>query len=363
MKGVQFFLLLLLASFFTLMFGCSPNHSKNSHLNTDSSATDMTQKLEGEGGENTSSQNQHQPPHYGQPPHHSHPPHTAPILGPDGEPLPREVLITKENSIFVLIPAGKFKMGASPKDKSAKSDEKPLHEVYLDHYYIMRSPVTINQFRLFADRTKYFTTAEKSGTDELRKNRHSMRHPDVPAHYISYEDAAAYSEWIGASLPTEAQWEKAARGMEDVRIYPWGDKWNNNLFNSEMVDTAVWRRVRPPGSFEHSLCGTGRFQEGNSPYNLWDMIGNGWEWCQDWYDRHYYETSPAENPQGPETGEMKVLKGGGIGGNPINFRISERHADYPQNWQSDYTFRCVMDVSDMLEKIKKNEAAIMGHRH
>jgi len=259
-----------------------------------------------------------------------------------------------DHALLVMIPAGKFKMGASPEDKNAKSDESPLHEVYLDTYYITIYEVSNSQFKNFVDKTGYYTTAEKLGAKPIWNNNSIHARMDGPVTYLSHEDALSYCKWVNGRLPTEAEWEKAARGTKDARIYPWGNEFKKNYFNSEMLDYSLWKSVRPRNCSHRTLCISGRFAESRSPYLVEDMIGNAWEWTADWYSPDYYKVSPYKNPKGPEKGEEKVLKGGGMSSNPINYRISERKHDLPRSFERDYSFRYVMDV-ETVKKMQKGK--------
>jgi len=234
-------------------------------------------------------------------------------------------------------------MGASPDDKLTQSDEFPLHEVYLDGYYIYLNEVTVRQFREFVRETRYFTTAEKRGAAKNWKSDGPQINLYGPVTNVTYEDAAAYCKWAGGRLPTEAEWEKAARGAFDTRLYPWGNKWNKNLFNSGFLDQKIWRRIRPWNAVYRTTCNTGCFFEGSSPYEVQDLMGNAWEWCSDYFASDYYKHSPGKNPRGPDSGASTVLKGGGVTANRLHFRISERHYDDPRAISPEYGFRCVIE--------------------
>ncbi len=193
---------------------------------------------------------------------------------------------------FVEIPAGPFLMGSDEnKDSDADDDEFPEHTVDLSVYAIARFPVTVAQFRAFVKDSGY-------EADEDYK-RSPDNHPVV---WVSWDDATAYCEWLTEkldngtviTLPTEAQWEKAARGT-DGKIYPWGDKIDANRAN--YTDTGI-RTTSPVGCFPN----------GNSEYGLVDVSGNVWEWCQDWFGE--YPDEPVVDPKGPSDGEFRVLRGG-----------------------------------------------------
>lgn len=216
----------------------------------------------------------------------------------------------------VLIPAGSFWMGCNEAmDDDCNSDEHPYHEVYLDGYYIDVTEVTQGAFKECVDAGVcdipgcYWNPA---GT------------PDHPVVCIDWNDAKTYCEWAGKRLPTEAEWEKAARG-NDGRKYPWGNE-----------DATCEYAVMDDG------CGTGgtlpvcsKSPAGDSPYGLCDMAGNVWEWTADWYDSEYYDASPANNPTGPNSGFVRVLRGGGFFSYVYFLRVSLRYVYYPS---FDYIF-------------------------
>ena len=194
---------------------------------------------------------------------------------------------------LVWIPAGKFLRGA-PKAPCSPRDARPVREIELDGYWIYKHPVTFGEYR---------KVMEKAGK---KANPVDFGHPyaDGTMVLLSWNESQEYAELVGASLPTEAQWERAARGTfrEPVR-YPWGDAWEpDRVCCQELLEKGG---VRPDQSFE-----IGKFPKGASTFGVEDLIGGSFEWVGDWYDADYYRTSPAKNPQGPETGRFKVLKGG-----------------------------------------------------
>ncbi len=130
--------------------------------------------------------------------------------------------------------------------------------------------------------------------------RNSLVPEDIPVVSVSWDEAAAYAEWVGKRLPTEAEWEKVAKGDVGDRRYPWGDKWEAGSCNVHSL-ADHFRGPAPVGSFER----------GKSYYNVYDMAGNVWEWCSDWYSKTYYQTGRNKNPRGPEHGKKRILRGGG----------------------------------------------------
>ncbi len=213
----------------------------------------------------------------------------------------REEIDTGE---MVLIPAGEFLMGSSEEDvkqfliefiyrrPSRFENEQPQHVVYLDAFYIDKYEVTNAQYKRFLDET--------GRMPPLYLNDELYNQPDQAVMAVTWEDAAEYARWAGKRLPTEAEWEKAARGT-DGRIWPWGDEWDNTLLNANDVGAVDGYVYTAP---------VGSYPEGVSPYGVHDMAGNVWEWTADWYDENYYEYSPEINPKGPESGEAHVARGG-----------------------------------------------------
>jgi eukaryotic-like serine/threonine-protein kinase len=223
-----------------------------------------------------------------------------------------------DGAVMVYVPAGEFLMGSE--DEDAWDEEKPEHLVYLDAYWIYKHEVTNQQYRQCVD-----ANACKEPRSTANYNNSSYKnHPVV---YVSWDDADAYCQWVGGRLPTEAEWEKAARGT-DGRTYPWGD--DNPTCNLA----------------NHSACegGTtpvGSYPDGASPYGALDMAGNVWEWVADWYEEDYYSRSPYENPQGPTRWIYRVHRGGSWNSNERNLWVSYRHRNNPDFRGYHYGFRCV----------------------
>ena len=249
-------------------------------------------------------------------------------------------LLGQDGAEMVLVPTGEFVMGSAPDDiasllrrhpkanKALLKDETPGHRVFLDAFYIDTYEVTNARFQQFVQATGYRTQAEREGGGRIRTGAKTwVQVPEAnwraptgqgssitgleahPVVQVSWHDAKTYCTWAGKRLPTEAEWEKAARGT-DGRLYPWGREsdgtsvnfcdrncpfeWKDNAVNDGYASTA------PVGSYE----------AGKSPYGAYDMAGNVWEWVADWYDARYYQRSPARNPQGPTSGAQVGVRGG-----------------------------------------------------
>jgi formylglycine-generating enzyme required for sulfatase activity len=220
--------------------------------------------------------------------------------------------------ILVYVPAGEFTMGSDSEESAL--DERPVHVVYLDAFWIDRTEITNAMFA---------ACVQAEACRAIAHPRADMAdHPDYPAQGVPWTAAVAYCEWVGRRLPTEAEWEKAARGT-DGRIYPWGNQApTGELANFEKI----FGDVADPGSFP----------TGASPNGSLDMAGNVYEWVQDWYGPDYYVESPAANPAGPEGGMQRVLRGGAWNSQTNNLRSANRFWAFPGRNDFD-GFRCAMD--------------------
>ena len=242
-------------------------------------------------------------------------------------PPPDKITWEKDGKEMALIPAGNFMMGAS----DAQLDEKPVHIVFLGAFYMDVHEVTVGQFREFVNQSGY---KYRGNWDWVAWNSPGDEYPMV---YVRWNDAAAYAKWAGKRLPTEAEWEYAARGGLRGKQYPWGDEISHDNANYKGTGGKdKWDKCAPVGSFEAN------------GYGLYDMGGNVWEWTADWYGEDYYSKSPAKNPLGPSTGSLRVFRGGswgGLGGDASYLlRVAFRFDIDPTVWSIDLGFRCVADV-------------------
>lgn len=219
-------------------------------------------------------------------------------------------------SPMVEIPGGSFIFGS---DKG-EPDEAPAQEMELPAFEIDMFEVTNADFRAFVEATGYVTDAEARGDRGWQAYAEGKdRHPVVK---VSWNDAVAFCQWAGKRLPTEAEWEKAARGT-DGRIYPWDNQWDPTKVNGK----------------DYGLRGTavvGSFGAGASPYGAHDMAGNVWEWTADWYKA--YPGSPYQDPYYGE--RFRVLRGGGWFETQENLRTANRSANIPEAANDDIGFRC-----------------------
>lgn len=241
-----------------------------------------------------------------------------------------------------LISSGSFLMGAN----NWGEYEKPVHEVSLDSYWMDVAPVSNQEFLVFTQNTGYITTAEHKGFAFGCKNgkmqnieglswksyvtEDRLNHPVV---LVSWYDANSYAEWVGKRLPTEAEWEKAARGTLEQKMYPWGDEEPHELianFNKTVQNIPPTTPIKsyPPNE-----------------YGLYDMAGNVWNWCSDWFSEDYYTKEKCNNPQGAKTGITKVRKGASFNViQSFRLRCANRGAFLPENYAINIGFRCVKDL-------------------
>ncbi|MFB0535945.1 MAG: formylglycine-generating enzyme family protein [Anaerolineae bacterium] len=254
------------------------------------------------------------------------PPTPAPVL-------PTETPIPSAPPGMVLVPAGEFIMGSSDSDPDAADDEKPQHTVYLDAFYIDKYEVTNAQYRACVEAGTCAAPADTTDYDHADYAQH-------PVVYVSWNDADTYCRWAGKRLPTEAEWEKAARGM-DGWIYPWGNAFDGGKLNfCDANCTYDWKDASANDGYA-ATAPVGRFPAGASPYGALDMAGNVWEWVADWYDSGYYSQSPGRNPPGPDSGEDRVLRGTSWLNNQWGARCTARYRDLPRLRSIVVGFRCV----------------------
>ncbi|MBC8505814.1 MAG: formylglycine-generating enzyme family protein [Chloroflexi bacterium] len=237
-----------------------------------------------------------------------------------------------------LVPAGPFEMGSD----SGVFIELPIHTVTLNDYYIDQFEISNAQYAECLDvgicQPTTDTTAFASSYSR-RLYYGSEEYADYPVIYANWYEAQEYCEWRGARLPTEAEWEKAARGGLEGKLYPWGD------------DAPVCEAGATNGAKfdDNDACNnTDTAQVGNySPngYGLYDMAGNVWEWVSDWYDEEYYADSPDSNPSGPEEGSYPVIRGGSWGSSAEHLRVSDRRFNDPLSGSLNIGFRCAKSVA------------------
>jgi formylglycine-generating enzyme required for sulfatase activity len=228
---------------------------------------------------------------------------------------------------WITIPAGEFQMGS----ESGSLDERPIHTVYLDEYQIGKYEITNRQFAQCVNAGKCF------GGNAFAKDQAMY-----PVVNVNWQNAKSYCEWVGGRLPTEAEWEKAASWNADSitkSIYPWGDS----------IDCSFANYAGNDGSNQcvGDTTPVGSFESGKSPYGLYDMAGNVFEWVNDWYDASYYQSLPlrSSNPSGPESGQFRVLRGGAWGSDSGRVRSTLRYSQgNPSVANNVFGFRCARSL-------------------
>ena len=244
-------------------------------------------------------------------------------------PFSQAEITDSKGAAMVLVPTGNFSMG----DNKGDADERPGHGVYLNAYYIDKFEVTN---ALYKDCVNEGACTQPIKSDSLTVSNYygNSQFDDYPVVYVDWNMAKAYCTWRGARLPTEAQWEKAARGT-DARTYPWGKEFDCQKANYNDGHNGC---VGGPSR-------TGSYENGKSFYGAYDMAGNVWEWVADWYSETYYETSLPSNPSGPDTGQARVLRGGGWSDEAYDIRATNRRRFKPDYNNFDIGFRCASEKS------------------
>ena len=243
----------------------------------------------------------------------------------DLEARRKDILPEANKRLMVHIPVGPFTMGG--RDKDGPSSERPAHTVYQSAYYISKTPVTNQDYREFVQCTGHRAPIHwQRGTFPAGVGKH-------PVVNVSWQDARDYADWRSARLPTESEWEKAARGS-DERLYPWGTRFtegercnaNNQIGTTTPVD---------------------EWPDGLSFYGVWDMAGNVYEWCYDYYDPDYYKDSPMTNPKGADGGQERVIRGGSYQETRAALRTTHRIGSSEVSTRDNIGFRLAMDADDM----------------
>lgn len=230
------------------------------------------------------------------------------VFGADGPP-----------GSMIQVPAGSFTMGSS----ASGGEEAPEHRVTLDAFSIDRYEVTVGEFRAFLRATNRRTSADEAGRpfDQTWGIDAVGSRFDHPVRWVSWYDADAYCRWLGKRLPSEAQWERAARGARSLR-YPWGDDFDSTAVRDGDTAPVGWHARN-------------RSDEG-----MYDAAGNVWEWVQDWHRPDTYARGDVVNPQGPESGDQKIARGGSFTNGPDGLRTTRRIKIDPPGVNADVGFRC-----------------------
>jgi len=279
---------------------------------------------------------------------------------------------------MIPLPGGEFLMGTDDPNGFPADGEGPVRRIVLDAFLIDRTPVTNEAFARFTDATAYRTEAERFGwsfvfegdlPESLRSSEAvpgvewwkridgaCWRHPegpdssvngrsDHPVVQVSWNDAAAYAAWAGKRLPTEAEWEYAARGGLKQKLYPWGDE----LTPGGEHRCNIWQGSFPLQNTAEdgftALCPVHAFPAND--FGLFSMTGNTWERCADWFHAAFHVDATRVNPVGPPAGTTRVLKGGSYLCHQSycnRYRVAARSSNTPDSGTSNMSFRCVLDV-------------------
>jgi formylglycine-generating enzyme required for sulfatase activity len=257
---------------------------------------------------------------------------------------------------MVYVPAGAFWMGSTDanidailvecSDCSRDSfiDEPPQHEVYLDRFWIDRTEVTNRQYQRCVNGGAC-SPPRSSGSYTRDSYYGNPAFDDYPVIYVNWNQADAYCAWAGKRLPTEAEWEKAARGMDRL-LYPWRGAFDGRLTNFCDANCTLGVKNEDWDDGYADTAPVGSYEDGASPYGALDMAGNVWEWVADWYSEDYYASSPYRNPPGPNSGTLKVLRGGSWVNEWFNVRAANRGHYPPADSYRSFGFRCVVSPGE-----------------
>jgi sulfatase modifying factor 1 len=279
---------------------------------------------------------------------------------------------------MILLEGGDFLMGTDAREGFPADGEGPVRRVTLDSFYIDPRPVTNEAFAKFIEATHYRTESEQFGwsfvfegdlSPEQRESQtvhgaewwrriegavwnHSegpasdiLNRPTHPVVQVSWNDASAYAAWAGKRLPTEAEWEYAARGGLEQKLYPWGD----DLTPNGQHLSNVWQGAFPThNTAEDGFASTSPVDAfPPNAFGLYSMTGNTWEWCADWFDAEYHLHATRTNPIGPPTGTARMLKGGSYLCHKSycnRYRVAARSSNTPDSATTNISFRCVRDI-------------------
>ena len=263
----------------------------------------------------------------------------------EGKKLAAERIKLPAYDEMVRIPAGLFTMGSDKKtDKNAYLVEMPQRSVYLDAYDIDKYEVTTVQYLKFVlatNRPPQVDWKFDGGNFQDTMVAHPIMH-------VTWYEADEYCKWAGKRLPTEAEWEKAARGEADTRIYPWGNEmaglsranYGRTGLSGPVRDRPERLLLYPP------IISVFKYDNAASPYGVFQMAGNVAEWVADWYDKDYYKTAPDKNPKGPDKGSQKAFRGGGWIDSTPSVRVSQRNGTDPKTSMNWMGVRCARDAKE-----------------
>ena len=254
------------------------------------------------------------------------------VLKPPEPKLPPDKLTENpgDGLEYALVPAGSFQMGCVPDDQQCYERERPRHRVEITlPFWLGRTEVPVEAFERFVRATGGAMPADPQGLPDYNDRWQKKSHPMVK---VTWDEARAYCDWAGGRLPTEAEWERAARGGVEGLKFPWGNERSHDEANYWRTGSRDgWKHTAPVASFPANGFG------------LYDMAGNVYEWTADWFDEDYYRRSPRQDPAGPAGGEQRSVRGGAGFINPAVLRISTRLQHQPDARNINVGFRCALD--------------------
>jgi eukaryotic-like serine/threonine-protein kinase len=266
---------------------------------------------------------------------------------------PPDQFTDEKGAVMLLVPSGEFQMGVSADTaveqckklcvtcdcgRSAFVNAEPVHQVYLDDFFLDRTEVTNAQYAACVQSGECTPPAES--TSATRSSYYGD--PDFdnyPVIHVDWNQAEAFCRWRGGDLPTEAQWEKAARG-EDGHLYPWGDTFDGTKANFCDANCTYKWALKDWNDGYADTAPVGSYLAGASPYGMLDMAGNVWEWVKDWYQETFYTSTPLDNPIGPDSGTTRSLRGGSWSDIGSTLRPTMRYGYDPAGQGTFFGFRC-----------------------
>jgi len=262
----------------------------------------------------------------------------APIPSPTGAPIIEmntiDIRLSEvDQMILVYIPEGTFEMGSA----DGWDSEQPVHTVNLSAFWMDQTEVTNHQYSICMESGACREPANLQSFSRIDYFINPI-FSDYPVVNVSWSDAVDYCQWAGRRLPTEAEWEKAAKNGKHAK-YPWG----------EGIDCSFANYINCTGDTSE----VGNYPKGVSPFGVLDLAGNVWEWIADWYDDLYYETHPLDYPSGPESGAYRVVRGGSWNDYEWYLRTTSRYSYFPDTRRVSVGFRCVMDDVEQIPEIKE----------
>ena len=282
-------------------------------------------------------------------------------IGPQSKERKHNVMVNpKDGQHYIWISPGTFQMGCSPDDRNCQdgqipafNNEHPIHRVTISKgFWMSQTEITIGAYRKFAQATGQKNPEELHlSAPERFRWQEFPQGDNFPMAFVTWEDAKQYCDWAGGRLPTEVEWEYAARAGNPHARYGNLDEiawYADNSGPSKLNSVELWEKASSPSDYGLRLRDMGNdihpvMKKAPNDFGLYDMLGNVWEHCADWYDEKYYQVSGDIDPDGPSSGESRIMRGGAWNTRPPGVRVSNRGWMLPDHRFNNIGFRCVLD--------------------